>query len=183
MSAHDYSFLTHWRVGGTRDEVYDVLSDAAGLARWWPSVYLEVRVLEPGDADGVGREVELFTKGWLPYTLRWRFRIVEAERPAGFALVAQGDFDGSGRWSLRQDGPYVNVSYDWRIRAEKPLLRRLSIVLKPLFAANHRWAMARGERSLQLELRRRRAVTAHEREIVPDPPGPTFRPRRSTSAA
>jgi len=182
MPAHDYSFLTHWRFAGDCDEVYDVLSDAGGLARWWPSVYLDVRVLHAGRADGVGREVELLTKGWLPYTLRWRFRIVEADRPRGFAIEALGDFDGSGRWTLRQDGPYVDVRYDWRVRAEKPLLRRLSFVLRPLFAANHRWAMARGERSLQLELRRRRAVTAHERSIVPEPPGPTFYARRSPAA-
>jgi len=46
----------------------------------------------------------------------------------------------------------------WRIRAEKGVLRRFSFVMKPLFAANHRWAMARGEESLRLELARRRAA-------------------------
>ena len=42
-----------------------------------------------------------------------------------------------------------------RIRAEKPLLRYLSFLLKPVFSANHRWAMARGEESLRAELGRR----------------------------
>ena len=32
---------------------------------------------------------------------------------------------------------------------------RLSPVLRPVFEWNHRWAMARGEESLQAELRRR----------------------------
>lgn len=73
-----------------------------------------------------------------------------------------------------QDGAFVDISYDWRISAEKPLLRRLSFLLKPIFAANHRWAMARGEESLRLELRRRRARTAADRAGVPPPPGPTF---------
>jgi hypothetical protein len=44
----------------------------------------------------------------------------------------------------------------------------------PTFGANHRWAMARGEESLRLELMRRRAKTAAERLAVPAPPGPTF---------
>jgi hypothetical protein len=50
----------------------------------------------------------------------------------------------------------VDIMFDWRIRAEKPLLRWLSFVLKPLFEANHRWAMARGEECLVRELARRR---------------------------
>jgi len=31
---------------------------------------------------------------------------------------------------------------DWRIRAEKPLLRYRSFLVKPVFGANHRWVMA-----------------------------------------
>ena len=55
--------------------------------------------------------------------------------------------------------PVVDITYDWRLRAEKPLLRNLSFLLKPLFEANHRWAMAQGEESLKLELARRRAAS------------------------
>jgi hypothetical protein len=40
------------------------------------------------------------------------------------------------------------------------LLRYLSFVFKPLFAANHRWAMAQGERSLRAEMARRRSANA-----------------------
>jgi hypothetical protein len=62
--------------------------------------------------------------------------------------------------------------YDWRIRAEKPLLKRLSFLLRPLFEANHRWAMARGEESLKLELARRRASSDDARARIAAPPGP-----------
>ena len=60
--------------------------------------------------------------------------------------------------------------------ADKPLLRTLTPVLRPLFAANHHWAMAKGEESLRLELARRQATTLEEWEAVPLPPlatGPT----------
>ena len=67
------------------------------------------------------------------------------------------------------------ITYDWRVQATKPLLRRLAWLLKPVFAANHRWAMARGEESLRLELRRQRATSEAERRRIPPPPGPTFR--------
>jgi hypothetical protein len=174
----DYHFVTHWRVEATRQEVSDVLGDAAGLARWWPSVYLDVRVVEPGDDKGIGRVVDLYTKGWLPYTLRWRFRVTESDPPRGFALAAEGDFVGRGAWTFEQDGRHVDIRYDWRIRADKPLLRRLAFVMRPLFEANHRWAMARGEESLALELARRRAASAEERAAIPPPPGPTWPHRR-----
>jgi hypothetical protein len=172
MAANDYHFITHWRVEGTVKEVYDLLGDAVGLARWWPSVYLDVREVEPGDENGVGRVIDLYTKGWLPYTLRWQFRVTEV-KPDGFSLAAWGDFDGRGIWTFEQDGPWVNITYDWKIRADKPLLRDFSFIMKPLFAANHRWAMARGEESLRLELVRRHAATPAERARIPEPPPPT----------
>jgi len=175
MAGNHYDFVTTWRVPGTCEEVYDVLSDGDSLVRWWPSVYLKVTTTEHGDAQGVGKVMDLYTKGWLPYTLRWSFRIVKTDRPHGFTLKAHGDFEGTGTWTFVQKGDQVEMTYDWRIDAEKPLLKTLTPVLKPIFSANHRWAMARGEESLLLELRRRHAGTAAEREAVPPPPQPTFR--------
>jgi Polyketide cyclase / dehydrase and lipid transport len=174
VASNQYVFVTHWRVQASIDEVFAILSGAADLPRWWPSVYLEVRVVEPGDEEGVGRSVDLWTKGWLPYTLRWSFRVTSADRPRGFSLEASGDFRGRGVWTLVQDGGVAIATYDWRIRADKPLLKRLSFLLKPAFAANHRWAMARGEESLKLEVLRRHAQTAEELARIPSPPGPTF---------
>ena len=158
MPANDYHFFTHWRVAGTIEEVADVLGEAEALPRWWPSVYLSVKVLDPGDASGIGKVVTLHTRGWLPYTLHWTFRVVASRPPLGYAIEAWGDFVGRGVWTFRQDGDVADITYDWRIRAAKPLLTWLSPLLKPIFSANHRWAMARGEASLVRELERRRAA-------------------------
>lgn len=169
-----YHFVTVWRVPGTVGEVKTVLGDGTSLPEWWPSVYLGVREVEPGGADGVGATLDLHTKGWLPYTLRWTLRITEPITDAGFALTATGDLAGSGRWTFEEDPPYTVVTYDWRVSATKPLLRRLGWLLRPAFAANHRWAMNRGEESLELELRRRRAPDEAARWAIPPPPPPTF---------
>ena len=48
MPNNEYHFITHWRVEGTINEVADILKAADELPRWWPSVYLNVKVLEPG---------------------------------------------------------------------------------------------------------------------------------------
>ena len=67
--ANAYRFVTRWLVPAGREEVAEILADAPALARWWPSVYLRVTELEPGDERGLGKVVDLWTKGWLPYTL------------------------------------------------------------------------------------------------------------------
>jgi hypothetical protein len=173
MASNDYHFITNWRIESTCEEISDVLGDPLALKRWWPSVYLDVKELKPGDENGVGREIGLYTKGWLPYTLRWDFRVTESKYPHGFTLVASGDFDGRGIWTFKQDGPFVDIIYDWKIKADKPLLRNFSFIMKPLFSANHRWAMAKGEESLKLELARRHAKTEAERARIPAPPAAT----------
>lgn len=174
-ASNDYHFVTHWRVRATAREVSDVLGDATGLVRWWPSVYLKVDELDAGDERGVGKVVDLHTKGWLPYTLRWQFRVIASDYPYGSTLQASGDFNGRGIWTFREDerAGWTDITYDWKISADKPLLKYASFLMKPLFSANHLWAMARGEESLILELARRHARTAEERAVIPAPPPPT----------
>lgn len=140
MASQDYHFITHWRVKGTIREVFAILGDAEALPRWWPSVYLDVKVLKEGDSKtNIGKVIDLYTKGWLPYTLRWKFIVTKNEFPNNVTLEASGDFVGCGIWTLKQDGEIADIIYDWKIRADKPFLRKLSFIMKPVFAANHRW--------------------------------------------
>jgi hypothetical protein len=168
MAINEYRFVTHWRVRSTVEEIWDILNNATDLARWWPSVYLDVQ------EQGVGEEkvISLYTKGWLPYFLRWQFRRSASNYPHGFEIEAFGDLTGRGIWTFEQDGECVNITYDWQIRADKPLLRYGSPIFKPIFAANHHWAMKMGEESLKLELARRHARTEEERKVIPAPTGP-----------
>jgi hypothetical protein len=172
MGIRGYRFVTHWRVVGTLREVADILTDLVGFPRWWPSVYLEAREIEPGDERGVGRRLRLRTRGRLPYSLEWEMRVTESDYPKGFAIEATGDLVGRGAWTLEQQGAWVEVRYDWRVRPEKPLLKLWTPLWKPVFSADHRWAMARGEEGLRLELARRRAADAAERERLPAPRPP-----------
>lgn len=173
MASNDYHFITRWRVEGDVREVADILNDPLSLPRWWPSVYLDVWEVQPAGPDGTGRVIGLYTKGWLPYTLRWQFSVSESNYPFGFRIEAHGDFVGRGIWTIEQDGPWVDVTYDWKIEAAMPLLKYGSFAMKPIFSWNHRWAMARGEESMKIELQRRRATTQEARDSVPSPPGPT----------
>jgi len=167
-----YHFVTHWRVQASPKVVYQILDNTADLPRWWPAVYISVAPTEPGDRGGIGAVFDLHTRGWLPYTLRWKLRIVEKQPPRRIALEASGDLVGHGVWTLSADGPWVNVTFDWQVQANKPLLRRWSWLLWPLFAANHHWAMGRGQESLVRELAFRQAPPK-KWESFPPPPQPS----------
>lgn len=176
MPANDYHLVSHWSVPGKIQDVYDVLSDAKGLPRWWPATYLDVLEIQSGGPDDVHKVVRIEARGWLPYKLNFHFAVTDSDEPHGFGLKAWGDLEGVGRWTLVQAGDSVDVSYDWRVRAQKPILRWTSALMKPVFAANHRWSMARGEESLRLEMQRRMAATDADRDLVPAPPRPAPSP-------
>jgi hypothetical protein len=171
---YEYHFITQWLVLGTVEEVSDIIGDAGLLVRWWPSVYSDVKIIEPGDEYGVGKVVSLYTKGWLPYTLSWNFRVMESREPYGYTIEAWGDFDGRGIWAFEQHGSRIEITYHWRIKVDRPLLHTLSFLLKPIFSVNHRRATARGEESLKLELARRRASSPDEATQIPHTSVPTF---------
>jgi len=171
MPDNDYHFVDRWRVEADVKEVAEIIEDARGLPRWWGSVYFEVKELEPGAGNhGTGKLISVRAGGWLPYTLKINFRTVESRYPNGITMEATGDLEGRGIWTFEPDGPFVNVTYDWTIRANKPIIEKFSFLLKPIFRSNHNWTMRRGEQSLKLELLRRRAKSPEERAPIPPPP-------------
>src|SRR5215471_2981587 len=171
MPDNAYHFVDRWRVEGDVKEVAEILEDALSMPNWWGSTYFEVQELEPGKEHGIGKLISLHAGGWLPYTLRINFRTIESRYPHGFSMDASGDLEGKGIWTFEQDGPFVNITYDWTIKANKPIIEKLSFLLKPIFRSNHNWTMKRGEESLKLELLRRRAKS---NGAIPAPPPPSF---------
>lgn len=104
--------MTRWRVAGTVEEVTAVFRRGADLPRWWPAVYLEARERDAGGADGLGGVTDLRSKGWLPYTLRWRSTAVEVRQPHGFTIAATGNFAGRGVWTFARDGDWADLTFD-----------------------------------------------------------------------
>jgi hypothetical protein len=171
MALHDYHLVTRWVSSGTLDDIAALLRDTAGLARWFPAVVRDVDIVRPGDASGLGQVVALRVKGWMPHTLSFCFRVVDVRHPTGFTLEVWGDFEGRLVCQAVEEGSQVLIYFDWRVRVQKPFVRHFTWLLRPFFVSNHRWVVARGEESLDLELRRRRGSRAGE---IPPPPGPTF---------
>lgn len=167
MPNNEYHFTSNWRAPGTVQEVREILNQPLDLPRWWPAVYLEATSFEDGSDS-----VRLHTRGWLPYQLYWDLHLRPSNIENEIVIDATGDLEGQGIWHLEQQGPTVAITFDWTVRANKPILDALSPVLKPVFAANHRWAMQQGEASLRLELARRRAYSEQDRAAIDAPPPP-----------
>ncbi len=172
LAPAEYRFVNRWRVRGTVEEVADIIQHPDQFHRWWPAAWLDYRLLEAGDENGIGRVFSYRVKGWLPYSLNLTFRVTERQAPNLFAVTATGDLVGEGRWTLEQDGDRVEVTYNWRVQAARPLIRRLSPFVKPIFRSNHFWVMRKGAYSMMYEMLRRRATTPEELARVPAPPAP-----------
>jgi hypothetical protein len=182
MTGSTYHFLTSWRLKASPEEVYDIIGQPLEYPRWWPSVYLDCRETASGSPNGTGRCVQFHTKGWLPYTLHWQACTTEAVPSARIAFDASGDFTGRGIWSFLENGAFTDITFEWNITAGKPLLRYLTPVMRPVFEANHRWAMQQGEISLREELIRYRARTPKDLLDAADPRGPVEVPVRWIAA-
>ena len=183
MTGSDYHFLTRWELEASSQEIFDLIADAPSYPRWWPSIFLEAHVLEPGDERGVGRLVQVRTATPLLLTLQWRYLVTAVQRPARFAVETSGDLEGVGLWSFEARDPRAVARFHWRGRVTRTPFRQLPTFLGPLGRACHRWAMERGFTSLLLEVWRRRTDDQDARDWLPSPPGPVFprnlRPRRS----
>lgn len=117
-------------------------------------MYIAATIIEHGDERGVGQVVDLTTRGFLPYVLRWRLRISDSHEPLYFAFTAWGDLVGHGSWKIFQQGSRVTLLLDWNVRVEQAVVRLLPRVFRPLIIQNHVWSMAKGEIGLQVELHR-----------------------------
>ena len=91
----------------------------------------------------------LFSEFLAPYHLHTRSTITRYERPTIVGADVVGDLRGRGLWTLTPRDGGTDVQFDWRVIADKPILRVLTPVLRPLFRWNHAWAIARAQEGLE----------------------------------
>ncbi|HZP25762.1 MAG TPA: SRPBCC family protein [Dehalococcoidia bacterium] len=146
--AAEYVFIDEWDVHAPIESVFHALSDARTYPLWWKPVYIGVSAGEgPVEAGAVAMQ---HFKGRLPYHLRTRAEVTRYEPPHLIESKVTGDLSGTGIWTLTQAGPdTVHVKFDWRVAADRPFIRLLTPILRPLFRWNHNWAIARAKEGLE----------------------------------
>ncbi len=147
LSSREYVFVDEWDVDAPRESVFAAISDARSYPAWWKPVYLGV---ESAGEPAVGSESRQHFKGRLPYHLRTRSRITRLEAPQVIGAEVDGDLRGTGLWTLtiNEDGS-THVRFDWRVHADRLLLRLLTPVLRRALRWNHAWAIARAMEGLE----------------------------------
>ena len=161
--ASEYRFLDKWFIPYPIDVVFEELLHGEDYPKWWGEAWKHVTPIGASPAATVGAKTEVIAGGFLPYTIKLELEVARIERPHLLHVLSRGDLEGTGTWRLHEFEGGTAVSYDWRVRAGKPLIRRFSPIVKPLFRANHNWVMRRGE----VALRRWLAQPGREARIIP----------------
>jgi hypothetical protein len=145
MAGSRYEFTSTWHVGASPGDVYAVLERLPDYPLWWPQVRSVTLVND--------HAYEVVCRSSLPYELR--FTTEQSVRdPVGRVLEARliGDLDGFSRWTIAADAAGTTATFAEEVVVTKSLLRRLELVARPAFKANHSRMMRDGERGLRTYL-------------------------------
>jgi uncharacterized protein YndB with AHSA1/START domain len=154
--ADEYVFIDEWDVAAPQEAVFEALADARTYPQWWRPVYIAVEADGPPQVGCVSRQE---FKGRLPYHLKTTSEIVRLEPPTEFEVEVVGDLTGKGVWTLTPADGRVHIRFDWRVIADRALLRVLTPVLRPVFRWNHNWSIKWAIEGLEPYARSRPAPT------------------------
>lgn len=146
MSA-EYRFTDEWMVHLPVERVYEIVGEPLRYPAWWGDVFLAA----DGDAGPPepGKRTSVVSRGLLPYRLRWALTCTAAEPPLRIESALSGDFDGTGTWLLEEHADGTRARLEFRPTVNKRGVRELTPILRPVFRANHSWAMRRGQEAIR----------------------------------
>nr|WP_225953769.1 SRPBCC family protein [Kibdelosporangium phytohabitans] len=137
-----YRFRSLWTVRAAAGDVFDVVTDPGTYPLWWPDIH------------GVGRidddTAEVVCRSVLPYALTFRMHRAEQDLDRGRMMIGMtGDLEGFCRSTVVPGRRTVTLEITQDVIVNKPLLRALAPVARPVFRANHAAMMWRGQRGLR----------------------------------
>lgn len=158
MAANDYVFVDRFVAPCNKETAYDYIAKIEEYPRWWGKVYKRIRVLKEVPPDAPGGQYEVQVRGFLPYTLTIQNKVTVVQKPDRIGFVAVGDLQGKGAWLFAEVEGGTQITFDWRVAANKAVIRWFSFLLKPLFRANHVYCVRRAEEGIRKDLLQRSEV-------------------------
>jgi len=137
-----YRFETFWKVKGPSDRVFGILRDLPEYPLWWR----EVRQVSADGASGA----KVTIRATLPYSLTFGMQQEVVDEQAGILKAAMtGDLEGFSRWEITESAGECLLSFQEEVRMNKPLLRWLAPIARPVFRVNHSLMMKHGQQGLR----------------------------------
>jgi uncharacterized protein YndB with AHSA1/START domain len=143
----DYNFETVWRLRAPIGAVWQAIFESEKWPQWWRGV-VKVDELAKGDANDIGAKRRYVWRSKLPYTLAFEMETTRIEAPSLLEGHASGELEGTGTWQLSEADGVTTVRYTWRVKTTRPWMNLMAPLLRPAFAWNHDYVMARGAEGL-----------------------------------
>lgn len=145
MSLNHYRFHSVWGFEISPRVAFEALEDLGAYPKWWP----EVREARRLDED----RYWVRCRSLLPYDLVFEMSRSRVDADAGILEAdMKGDLDGTSRWTIEATGAGIRLIFDEDVVVTKGALRKLALVARPAFAANHSLMMRNGRRGLDAYL-------------------------------
>lgn len=155
MATNYYVFTDTFTVPCSVDTAYQYIKRIEEYPRWWGNVYKKIEKLKDAPPDTAGSKYRVTVGGFLPYSLVIENEVTFVDRPNRIEFVAYGDLEGKGLWSFKPVAGGTEVTFDWRVAANKAVIRALSFLLKPLFRANHVYCVKKANEGIRRELQQK----------------------------
>lgn len=139
---HRFILISRWHLTCGIDAAWARISVIRRWPQWWPNVARVDIEGEAGDTPRAGSAAWVHWKTRLGYGLRLRVIATGVMAPCELEGRAEGDLQGRGLWLLEPQADHsVVITYRWDVHLNKPWMRFLAPVLRPVFAWNHFDAM------------------------------------------
>jgi len=155
MAANDYVLVDKFVVPCNRETAYEYIRDIEEYPRWWSRVYKRIIVVQRALPGKPGGRYLVTVRGFLPYTLTIQNEVTVVQKPDRIEFVSNGDLQGKGTWLFREADAGTEITFDWRVVANKGTVRLFSFMLKPMFRANHVFCVRRAEEGIIKDLAKR----------------------------
>lgn len=152
MSTREYVFIDQFFAACDTTDAYDYIANIRDYPQWWGNVYKKIEKLNDVADDQPGVQYAVTIGGFLPYKLTISNEVTHIHKPHIIRFKAFGDLQGHGTWYFNAVEGGTTITFDWRVVANKAVIRWFSFLLKPLFRANHHYCVKEAEKGIRNDL-------------------------------
>ena len=142
-----YSFSSRWHIAASKPRVWQAFEELLASDDpfvWWPGM----------DSERRDQDIHVVAGSPVGYSLRFRLHDLVQTPMERVQLQSDGDLLGSADLRLAAvDDTSSTIDVSWQVDVTQPWMRRMRLVLRPVFVLAHDAVMRAGERGLNVWLR------------------------------